>query len=155
MWFNKALEILPDYDRALDGIERVAERYLQLAAQAIARDAFGRAGIFIDRAKSVLPDYAQISRVERQLKRMRSAERHSLDLSSEALKARSPRLATDLAAFGRQAREDGSIVRIFVPSDASGRWVYEQLSRSRGERRIRADIVTTPPYKVEILSFDQ
>lgn len=155
MWFNKALEILPDYERALDGIERIVERYLQLAAQAISRDAFGRAGMFIDRAKSVLPDYPQIVNVQRQLERMRGAERQNLKLDSEALEARSPRLAADLEEFGHQAREAGTIARIFVPSDALGRWVYEHLSKSRGERRIRADIVTAPPYKVEILRFNQ
>ena len=153
MWFTKALEILPDYERALDGIERVAERYLQLATQAIAGDAFGRARTFIDRARVVLPDYPQIVRVEEKLKRMQGAERRDLALDSQALIARSARLAADLAVFGRHAREEGKIVRIFVPSDDAGRWVYEQLSRSRGERRIRADIVTTPPYRVQILTL--
>lgn len=154
MWFNKALEILPHYQRALDGIERIAERYLQLATQAIAGDAYGRAGTFIDRAKSILPEYPQIASVERQLERMRSAERRNLDMNSEALRARSPRLAADLVVFGRHARGEGRLVRIYVPNDALGRWVYEQLSRSRGELRIRADIVTSPPYRVQILTLD-
>ena len=154
LWFNRALEILPDYERAIDGIERIAERYLQLATQAIAGDAYGRAETFIARARSVLPDYPQIANVERQLERMQSAVRQSLDLDGQALKARSPRLAADLVVFGRHAREEGKLVRIYVPSDALGRWVYEQLSRSRGERRIRADIVTAPPYRVQILTLN-
>lgn len=154
MWFNKALEILPDYERALDGIERIVERYLQLATQAIAGDAYGRARIFIDRARVVSPDYPQIAQVEEKLERMQRAERRNLALGSQALKARSARLATELVAFGRHAREEGKLVRIYVPSDDAGRWVYEQLSRSLGERRIRADIVTSPPYRVQILTFN-
>ena len=154
MWFSKALELLPNYQRALDGIERIAERYLQLATQAIASDAYGRARTFIDRARSILPEYPQIALVERQLERMRNAERRNLTLDSQALQARSPRLAADLVVFGRHARGEGRMVRIYVPSDALGRWVYEQLSKSRGERRIRADIVTAPPYRVQILTLN-
>ncbi len=153
MWFGKALALRPDYKRAQDGIERIVERYLQLAAQALARDAYPTARTFIARAKRILPEHAGITRVERQLERMQSAERQRLNLDRQALDTRSAQLAAELAAFGRDARANGRLVRIFVPSDALGRWVYEQLSQSEGERRIRADIVTASPYRVEILIF--
>ena len=154
LWFTKALQAVPDYERAEDGIERIAERYLQLASQAASGDALDRAALFVERAKSVLPDYPQIANVEEQVKRLRDAKRRVLKLDSDQLKTRSPMLAADLAVFGRHARVAGSLVRIFVPSDSIGRWVYEQLSRSKGEQRIRADIVTNPPYRVQLLILE-
>ena len=100
LWFTKALQAVPDYERAEDGIERIAERYLQLASQAASGDALDRAALFVERAKSVLPDYPQIANVEEQVKRLRDAKRRVLKLDSDQLKARSPMLAADLAVFG-------------------------------------------------------
>ena len=154
-WFNKALEAVPGYERAQDGIERVVERYLQLATQAAEGDTLKRATLFVERAKLVRPDYPQIAVVERQVERIRKAERRELKLDGDRLENRSHLLAGDLAAFGRHARVAGRLVRIFVPSDTLGRWVYEQLSRSEGEERIRADIVTSSPYRVQLLIFEQ
>ena len=154
-WFSKALAVRPGYERAENGIERVAERYLQLATQAAEGDALDRAALFLKRAKLVLPNYPQISDVERQIDRIRGAERRELKLDGEQLNERSHMLAADLAVFGRHARAAGRLVRIFVPTDSLGRWVYEQLSRSKGEQRIRADIVTSAPYRVQLLIFEQ
>ena len=154
LWFNKALSVVPDYAPALDGLQRIVERYLQLANEALMNEDFGRARVFIDRARSVMPDYPQIELVEARAARLEQAERKSLKLDERALKRRAPRLMADLVVFGRQARREGALVRISAPNDSLGRWVYEQLSRSSGEGRIRADIVSAPPYRVQILILD-
>ena len=154
LWFQKALSIVPDYKPALDGLERIVERYLQMTNEALMSDDFGRVRLFIERAKSVLPDYPQIERLESQATRLEKAERKTLKLDRRALERRAPMLMADLAVFGREARREGALVRIFAPSDSLGRWVYEQLSRSSGEGRIRADIVSSPPYRVQILLLE-
>ena len=151
LWFNKALMLVPDYEPALDGMERIVERYLQMTNEALMRDEFARARLFVKRAQSVLPDYPHIAVVEAQVGRFERAERKTLRLDRRALERRAPMLMADLVVFGRHARRDRALVRISTPSDTHGRWVYEQLAKSSGEGRIRADIVSSPPYRVQIL----
>ncbi len=151
LWFSKALTFVPDYEPALDGMERIVERYLQMTNEALMRDEFARARLFIKRARSVLPGYSQIALVEAQVARFEKAERRTLRLDRRALEQRAPMLMADLVVFGRHARREGALVRISTPDDTHGRWVYEQLAKSSGEGRIRADIVSSPPYRVQIL----
>ncbi|MCY4323890.1 MAG: hypothetical protein OXD00_09440 [Gammaproteobacteria bacterium] len=153
LWFTKALNLVPDYEPALGGMERIVERYLQMTNEALMRDEFARAHLFIKRARSVLPDYPQIDFIEAQVLRFERAERRTLKLDRGALERRAPLLMADLAVFGRHARREDALVRIAAPSDALGRWVYEQLAKSSGEGRIRADIVSSPPYRVQILTL--
>ncbi len=155
LWFSKALAAVPDYEPALDGMKRIVERYLQMTNEALMRDDFSRAHVFIKRARSVLPDYPHIDRVETQVMRFQQAQRKTLKLDRGALERRAPMLMADLAVFGRHARGEDALVRISTPSDTLGRWVYEQLAKSSGEGRIRADIVSSPPYRVQILIFAQ
>ena len=154
LWFNRALSIVPDYEPALTGLVRIVERYLQLTNESLLKDDIGRARLFVERAKSVLPDYAQIAMLEEQVKQLESAERKTLKLDRRSLERRAPLLVADLAVFGRHARREGALVRIHTPNDSLGRWVYEQLAKSSGEGRIRADIVSSPPYRVQILILD-
>ena len=151
LWFSKALDVLPGYEPALDGLERIVERYLQMTNEALMRDEFAGARNFLERARSVLPDYAHIDFVASQVARFEQAERKTLKLDRSALQSRAPMLMADLAVFGRHARREDALVRISTPNDALGRWVYEQLAKSSGEGRIRADIVSAPPYRVQIL----
>ena len=150
-YFADALAIDPDHPEARQGLERIVERYLELAEGAMERQGWERARTLLDRAASVDAEHPGIPPRRRQLELLAAAERRALALDRAALRARQDALAERLRAFGGDARRPGARVRIRAPSDAEARWIYGQLSRAAGEGRIRATIDVGLPPQVELL----
>lgn len=150
-YFADALAIEPEHPEARRGLERIVERYLELAEGAMERQGWERARTLLDRAASVDAEHPGIAPRRRQLELLAAAERRALALDRAALRARQDALAERLRAFGGDARRPGARVRIRAPSDADARWIYGQLSRAAGEGRIRATIDVGLPPQVELL----
>ena len=150
-YFADALAIDPDHPEARQGLERIVERYLELAEGTMERQGWERARTLLDRAASVDAEHPGIAPRRRQLELLAAAERRALALDRAALRARQDALAERLRAFGGDARRPGARVRIRAPSDAEARWIYGQLSRAAGEGRIRATIDVGLPPQVELL----
>jgi hypothetical protein len=74
-------------------------------------------------------------------------------LDAAALSARSPELASRLAALGALAKQEHTWVTISARNDAEGRWIYQQLRKAPGEHRIRAELVIAGAPSVEIFDF--
>jgi hypothetical protein len=77
-----------------------------------------------------------------------------LPVAGSQLRDRSDPLARSLAELGSRARNGNCLAIIRSPSDASGRWIYQQMSRAPGTARIRADIEIGSPPMVELLCFE-
>ena len=54
-------------------------------------------------------------------------------------------------ALGARAKAEGMWVVIVAGNDLEGRWIYQQLRRAPGERRIRAELVMGGPPRVEFV----
>ena len=150
-YFADALAIAPEDPEVRRGLERIVERYLELAEGAMERQGWERARTLLDRAATVDSEHPGIAPRRRQLELLAAAERRTLALDRAALRARQGALAERLRAFGADARRAGARVRIRAPSDADARWIYGELSRAAGEGRIRATIDVGLPPQVELL----
>ena len=151
LYYVQALELAPTNAEALRGFERIVEAYLALARRAAAREAWASARGMLDRAAQIDGAHAGIAALRRQVEILASARRVALTLDRQALRERRREMAQRLAALGEQARQANARVAIRAGSDAAGRWIYEQLNRAPGERRIRGNIEIGIPPRVTIL----
>lgn len=151
LYFSQALALAPDMVEAQDGFGRIAERYIELAGQAIEREQWPSASNMLDGAALVDAENPAIQETRRRMALLANAPRDVLSLDSASVRARSDRTAVRLADFGEGARRPDARVTIRAPSDADGRWIYQQLSKSQGERRIRASFQIGTPPNVTVL----
>lgn len=150
-YYSLALALVPDQAAARRGIERIVERYLELAVRAIDRRRWASARTMLARAATVDAEHPGIAPLRRQVAMLAAAKGQSLRVDRTALRARRGALAERLAAFGSEARRRGARVTIRAPSDADARWIYAQLGRAAGERPIRASIEVGLPPQVDVV----
>ena len=152
-WYQEVLDLAPDHPQALRGLERVVERYIVLARRAMDGERWSSAQTMLDRASVVDPKHPGINPLRQQVDLLSRAERLTLALTDEEVRARAPVARRKLEDFGNNARLPRSRVSIRAGSDADARWMYQQLALAPGERRIRAgiDIGLPPLVTVTIL----
>ena len=153
MHFARALALAPHLPQAQAGRERIVERYLALANNALARENWRGARLMLDRAEIVDTGHPGIAPLRRRTHLLANAERMTLNLDGDAVRDRNPALATRLADFGRHARRADARVTIRAPSDADGRWIHQQLRKAPGTLPVRGGIEIARPAKVTIVIF--
>lgn len=153
VWYRQVLVAAPDHPQALRGLERVVERYIVLARRAMDAERWPSARTMLNRAETVDSQHPGISPLRQQVNLLSRAERLTLALTHEEVRARAPVARRKLEDFGINARLPRSRVSIRAGSDADARWMYQQLARAPGERRIRGgiDIGLPPTVTVTIL----
>ena len=153
-YFGQALALAPDHPLARRGFERIVESYLTLAGRAIERERWASARSMLDRARIVDADHPGIATLRRQVELLANARRESVSLVQAGVRGRAPGTAAQLKALGRKARQANARVTIRAASDPDGRWIYEQMNKAPGERRIRASLQIGAPPKVTVLFLD-
>ena len=145
------LALAPEHPQALDGLELIVEHFIGRAQVAIERQRWATAGSMLDRAAIVDAAHPALPTMRRQLNQLKGAERRHLDLEAAAVRNRSPQAAQALTRFGALARRPRARVIIRASSDSRARWIYEQLNRAPGERRIRGEIEIGAPPRVTLV----
>lgn len=154
LYFREALAMAPDHPLVRRGFERIVESYLALANRAIERERWASARSMLDRASIVDGNHLGIAALRRQVELLANARRESVSLVQSAVRGRSPGTAEQLKRIGRKARQANARVTIRAASDVDGRWIYEQMNKAPGERRIRASLHIGAPPKVTVLLLD-
>ncbi len=143
----------PGNAEARRGLERIVERYLELATSAAAAGHFESAHAMLDRSRLVDPDHPGIGPVEAQTALLTGADRRVIDLNAEALRDRHPEVVEILRRAGAASRGGGCRAEITARNDAEGRWIYQRMSDARGDSRIRAQLDIGTPPRVEVICF--
>lgn len=155
--YRAVLLLAPNSKAARSGIDRVARRYCQLAHTAIQAGNLARAQRWLQQAERVSPRLVAIAPLQRQLDEARSRARQQpaarvrppvnlaqqddvVPLPRQELRARSDRLVAALAELAQQVKAEDAYVLIVTPSDADGRWVYQQMKRVLPGYRLRGNI---------------
>lgn len=154
-YYREALKVAPNHPAALHGLGRIADRYLSLAEQAAQRGRFATAQSMLARARIVDPNRDGISETAAMIARRQHADTRRITLDAGELRSRSSELAERLRRLGTTAKADDAWVIIRAGNDADGRWIYQQLARGDGNRRIRAELTTGIPPAVELLQFKE
>ena len=145
------LEIAPNQPNAIYGIERIVERYIERAIEAISQEAWTTARAELNFAEQIDGGSPGIPVLRRQINLLEKALRWSITLADDRVRSRSPLASLELKEFGPKARASGARVTIRAGSDADGRWIYEQLNESSGKRPIRGEIEIGLPPQVRVL----
>jgi hypothetical protein len=153
-YYQAALKVAPDHPAPRHGLDRLVDRYVALASEAAQRGQRDRALNLLERAKYVHADSPAIAMAEAQLELFGDAKRTRVILDAAALSARAASVADELTRLGAKAKADGTWVEIVARNDAEGRWIYQQLRRAPGERRIRAELTLGAPPRIEIVDLD-
>jgi hypothetical protein len=153
-FYREALVVAPDHPAALHGLQRVAERYVAMAEQAAEKGQYGAARKWLDHARLVDPQLESIAAAETQIQVRSTASRNHTTLDAEQLTSRSPELAGQLKTLGAKAKARDLWVVIRARSDAEGRWIYQQMADSPGDRRIRAELTLGAPPGVDLLQLN-
>lgn len=152
--YHEVLVIAPDNLEARRGLERLVDHYLGEATAAIARGRYIRAESALSRARMIDRDNPNIEPIAAELRLLENAERTRAGLDWRLVAQRSSKLTPTLIRLGSKARQPGCRAIISVGNDAEGRWLYQQLSKAPGERRIQAQIRIASPSAVEVLCFE-
>ena len=153
--YQDVLRLDPDNDDARRGLEKIVERYVRFALEAIERRQFPRARSMLARARLVDATHPAIAPTEHQVRLVERAERDRVRLDPDRLSRRAATLGQILYDLGTRAKASGCRVLINARTDAEGRWIYQQLNGAPGENRIRARLVVASPPMIELICLDQ
>ena len=151
--YQEVLTLKPDHAAARRGLEKIVERYVQLALRAAERQRFPQARSMLARARLVDPTHPAIEPTGQQVALLEGARRERVTLDSAQLQQRTAAVEQRLLRLGGRAGQPGCRVAINARSDAEGRWVYQQLNRGAGDVRVRASLTVASPPTVELICF--
>jgi len=139
-YFNRALALDPGNQVAIDGVQEIVARYLELMEKASRQGHFETAEQFLDRARMVNPDASGIAAAidNLQMERERTHSVHRFEFVG--VRNQQPSVAESLRQIASTVSETNAFVLITAPSDEMGRWMYAQVQSGMNNSRIRADI---------------
>ncbi|MDE0064091.1 MAG: hypothetical protein OXP09_16800 [Gammaproteobacteria bacterium] len=153
--YRDVLRLDPENDHARRGIEKIVERYVRFALEAVERRQFARARSMLARARLVDAGHPAIEPTAQQIKLVEAAERDRIRLDPAVLAGRSAALGARLRDLGLRAKSADCRVTINARSDAEGRWIYRQLNSASGAARVRARLAIASPPSVELVCLGQ
>tara|TARA_R100001143_G_C3345297_1_gene126436 strand:+ start:187 stop:963 length:777 start_codon:yes stop_codon:yes gene_type:complete len=139
-YFSRALALDPGNSVALDGMQDIVLRYLQLAELSSRQGQFENAETYLRRAAQVDPGHDGIVAARNNLaaERERTHSVHTLD--GRALYARNEAMVNQLQQLARVVHETQAFVLITAPNDELGRWIYARMQDALTDYRVRGDI---------------
>lgn len=152
-YFSRVLALEPDNELAIEGIQDIVERYLQLADVASRQGQFDNAETFLRRAARVDPSHEGITRSRDYLNMERERTYSVTLLDGRELANRTGALVARLQDLALTVREKDMFVLITSPNDEQGRWIYSQMQSAfnREEYRLRGDIELGQQPSVRLL----
>ena len=151
--YQQILAIEEDQQQASRGLERIVEKYIELAMQAMQRHQYATARSMLARARIILPQHPSIEPTEQQIRLLSQAKRMQVTLNQNDLKAQTVELQQTLQSLA--AAPQGYECRFFISArnDAQGRWIYQTMSAASAARRLRAQVQIRLPAGVERVCY--
>lgn len=138
--FQRVLAYDPGNQIALQGLQDIVSRYLELAIQASHRGLFEEAAAMIENARFVDPESSEIPGAWLTLQ----AEMNSGDLffalDNNAVVNRTEQVQERLADIARQARDHQANFLITAPNDVVARWMFNSMREAVEGYRLRGNI---------------
>jgi len=138
--YQRVLAIDPENHLALEGLQNIVARYLELAETASRQGRFTAARDYIDRATFVDRRAPAIRQAEQALEADRNSGDLVFELDMQQLASESPALIEQLAEIAGQAVAHQAFVWITAPTDEKGRWIYGTMREQANGIRLRGNI---------------
>lgn len=138
--FKRVLAVDSDNEIALQGLQDIVARYLQLAEESIYRGLFEEAKTMLDRAGFVDKSHPDIAGVSEALRQEMKSEDLFFELDYPQYASRTEQAREQLADIARQAREHEAFFLIIAPNDDLGRWMVAVMREAVTGYRLRGNI---------------
>ena len=152
-YYEKVLAVDPENVEAQRGISKIAEFFMEKAADAIEKHYWATARSMLNRAYLVKPSQPGIQTMKQQIRMLSSALVHEFDLDSQQTRSRDAVTAKILQDIGELARSPKARVFVRASNDSEGRWIFQQLNKSTGGGIIRGEIQIGRPPLIRILEL--
>ncbi len=138
--FKRVLAMDPQNQLALEGLQDIVKRYLELTQQSIRRGQFEEAKRLLDRARFVDASHPEIAVVEAALQRDMNSDDLFFVLDYPQYAARSEAAEQELGDIAKQIREHEAFFLIAAPNDELARWMVSVMREAVLGYRIRGNI---------------
>lgn len=148
--FKRVLAYEPNNKLALEGLESIVLRYVELAEVATRQGLFEQAETFLDRARFVDARHPAITRAEQALTAEQESGDLFFDLEASQIAARSEAVQHKLADIARQAQQHEAFFLITAPSDEQARWMFSVMREAVDGYRLRGNIELASRYSIRL-----
>lgn len=138
--FQRVLAIDPTNEIALEGIEQILLRYVELSAEASRRGQFSDAESFLEKAAFVDKDHPALKGGRMLLEAELNSGDLIFELNNEDFLNRTEIAVAYLAEIAQKARESNAFFLITAPNDNLARWMYLQMRIAVPGFRLRGNI---------------
>jgi len=138
--FKRVLAMDPKNELALEGLQDIVVRYLQLAGEAMNRGIFDEAETLLGRARFVDPSHPGIASAAEALRLEMNSNDLFFKLDYPSYSARSELAQNELADIARQTREHEAFFLITAPNDDLARWMVSVMREAVNGYRLRGNI---------------
>jgi|TARA_B110000263_G_scaffold207718_1_gene189159 hypothetical protein len=138
--FKRVLAMDPKNELALEGLQDIVVRYLQLAGEAMNRGIFDEAETLLGRARFVDPSHPGIASAAEALRLEMNSNDLFFKLDYPNYSVRSELAQNELADIARQARKHEAFFLITAPNDDLARWMVSVMREAVNGYRLRGNI---------------
>ena len=151
-YFLEVLALDPENDEALRGVERIVERFVELALAAADDWQLATARSMLARARLIDADHPSIAPTQAQIDLLSNANREEQIFDYRNMQSADNRHL--LARMGKTAKTFDCHARIRAHNDVQGRWMYQQMNAAAGDDRVRATMEIGLPARVALVCFN-
>lgn len=138
--FKRVLALDSQNELALEGLQNIVKRYLQLSQESMRRGQFDEAKTMLDRARFVDETHPEIAVVAEELQRELDSDDLFFVLDYPQYSARSELARNELADIAQQTREHEAFFLITAPNDDMARWMVSVMREAVTGYRLRGNI---------------
>ncbi|MDG1025460.1 MAG: hypothetical protein P8N94_06685 [Gammaproteobacteria bacterium] len=138
--FRRVLAMDSQNELALQGLQDIVERYLELAGESMRRGIFDEAKTMLDRARSVDASQPDIATVAEALRQEMNSDDLFFALDYPLYAARSEFAQNQLADIARHTRKHEAFFLITAPNDDLARWMVSVMREAVAGYRLRGNI---------------
>jgi len=147
--YLRVLTIDPDNADALQGLNDIAEKYLEWAIENVNHNRFHSATDYLNKARSIDENHPNITAVRNFIEERRNSSRLIYYLSTDGLAQRTAWIVDELRGIGQTAAEHHATAEITARTDEEGRWIYRQLNQATPDRlRARIELGARPGIRL-------
>ena len=138
--FKRVLAMDPKNELALEGLQDIVVRYLQLAGEAMNRGIFDEAETLLGRARFVDPSHPGIASAAEALRLEMNSNDLFFKLDYSNYSSHSEQAENELVNIARQTREHEAFFLITAPNDDLARWMVSVMRKAVAGYRLRGNI---------------
>ncbi len=155
-FYQQVLLLQPGFEEAEQGLAAIVDRYVDWSDAAMRQGRLDQARRYLIRARLADSASPSIAAAATRLRKLAETVKVEDDagytrISPRELRVKSSDLKLVLGQLADQIRAEDARVIIEAPTDAQGRWIYQQLNDRHEEFRVRANLKLDPQPGIRLL----